>query len=407
MFGLFRSDKGLDEVDVVRLSDQPFANDCENTFYQRSACDLCRTRQHKCQGPHETCNRCMATSSACTYTLSSGKGPGKKRLRKISLAHPGLRATQSSYQSLQSSASTSSQRSPVCQQNTISNSQDLNNVNSAASSSGPDILNMFGDTTWDFATDDPFALGGLAPFQDTGNAADSSTQNSQRSSTGPLPLHLCPSPRPRPTLQHTGLSLATGSSGSSGSSAGAPPCPCLYTMLELLEMIGARVGVLKEDKTEDLFTCLDRASNQCCELVQCRLCRVLANNPVMVATLGRQLVAVTEEIVSRLQTARQGYNGAMVAGAPTPTPLPSASSAASPAASGCKSFQYGRYRVGKRQVEARLLQTLVRCHVDEVRELLSEFSRYFMQATSVVPISAAAKLEDAQRLAEGLVMVVG
>ncbi|KAK1977526.1 hypothetical protein LZ30DRAFT_255781 [Colletotrichum cereale] len=319
------------------------------------------------------------------------------------MAHPGLRATRSPYQSPRSSASTSSQRSPVCQQNTISNSQDLNNVNSTASSNRPDILNMFGDAAWDFSTDDPFALGGLAPFQGTGNAGDSSRQNSRRGSVRLLPLHLCPSPQSRPTSQDTGLPLATGSSADA-------PCPCLYTMLELLEMIGACVGVLKEDETEDLFTCLDRASDRCRELFQCQLCRVLASNPVMVATLGRQLVSVTEEIVGRLQTARQGYNVAMVAGAPPPppatTPSPLASSAAGPAASGCTSFQYGRYTVGKRQVEARLLQTLVRCHVDEVRELLGKFSRYCIQATSVVPISAA-RLEDAQRLAEGLALVVG
>jgi hypothetical protein len=73
--------------------------------FSRTACDICRAKnvsrhrrylalcranqpsltclQLKCRGTGESCDGCIASSNSCTYTFSSGIGPGKKRRRKV------------------------------------------------------------------------------------------------------------------------------------------------------------------------------------------------------------------------------------------------------------------------------------------------------------------------------------
>jgi hypothetical protein len=73
--------------------------------FARTACDICRAKnvsnyrchgppcrpnrpsltclQLKCRGTGESCDGCITSSNACTYTFSSGIGPGKKRRRKV------------------------------------------------------------------------------------------------------------------------------------------------------------------------------------------------------------------------------------------------------------------------------------------------------------------------------------
>ncbi|KAJ3497673.1 hypothetical protein NLG97_g1722 [Lecanicillium saksenae] len=51
--------------------------------FSRTACDICRAKKLKCRGTGEICEECIASSNVCTYTFSSGIGPGKKRRRKV------------------------------------------------------------------------------------------------------------------------------------------------------------------------------------------------------------------------------------------------------------------------------------------------------------------------------------
>ncbi|KAI1827687.1 hypothetical protein F4861DRAFT_330236 [Xylaria intraflava] len=74
MFGTFKFNE------KTRLSDA--TDGIDSRTYTRTACDFCRLKKLRCSGDMKSCERCQATSTPCTYTLSSGNGKGRKRVRR-------------------------------------------------------------------------------------------------------------------------------------------------------------------------------------------------------------------------------------------------------------------------------------------------------------------------------------
>ncbi|KAF1954576.1 hypothetical protein CC80DRAFT_121079 [Byssothecium circinans] len=69
--------------DREHISPPNVASSFSTGQFSRTACDICRAKNLKCRGAGDSCDGCIASSSACTYTFSSGVGLGKKRRRKV------------------------------------------------------------------------------------------------------------------------------------------------------------------------------------------------------------------------------------------------------------------------------------------------------------------------------------
>ncbi|XWW98481.1 hypothetical protein V2A60_006481 [Cordyceps javanica] len=82
MFTAFRCDEPAQQQPRI-ITPPDITSSSSSTQYSRTACDFCRAKKLRCLGTGEACDRCLASSSACTYTFSSGVGPGKKRRRKV------------------------------------------------------------------------------------------------------------------------------------------------------------------------------------------------------------------------------------------------------------------------------------------------------------------------------------
>ncbi|KUI72653.1 hypothetical protein VM1G_08242 [Cytospora mali] len=84
MFGTFRYNDSMNEAEYVELSPN---SGVDARGYTLVACNLCRARKLKCSGDRNGCDRCLASSSNCTYPPSrdgywAGRSTGASKQRR-------------------------------------------------------------------------------------------------------------------------------------------------------------------------------------------------------------------------------------------------------------------------------------------------------------------------------------
>ncbi|KAK3938035.1 hypothetical protein QBC46DRAFT_391194 [Diplogelasinospora grovesii] len=353
MFGIFKYNSTTGDSECISLADRPSSALSDRAYYQRSACDLCRAKKLKCNGDEEICDRCGASSSPCTYTLSSGTGAGKKRLRKtFTTAHPGFKAMEKRGPQVkrQTPAASPAQHSEANDQEGAAFS-DLHGSDPGFS------LDLGIDSLWSLPPDAEFLTGNNFTF-----TLDAIPSGSQLASS-PLGTVL-PPPSATPTQEQPTLDKSIAESRSTSGwadvpatptqgkaspqttySTGVQKCGCLCSILKLFEDTGVRIAAGQATSSDTLFLCLQHGIQKCRAMLSCQDCRTCNDNPILLATVGSQLVVVAGEIVNRFIQCQSRNTVPTV-------------------------FQFRRYSVECPAMRTRLLRNMIAMHVEDIQDLL-------------------------------------
>ncbi|KAI0848912.1 hypothetical protein F5Y00DRAFT_262068 [Daldinia vernicosa] len=171
-------------------------------------------------------------------------------------------------------------------------------------------------------------------------------------SSGPVdsaPILLPPSPTRTHSAQglsdnsHSTEHLSTPTTSSSLSPG--QKCGCLWALLYVFEDTGVQITSSRDVATDTLFQCLQRGVQECQAMLSCRKCDTRVRNPILLATLGNQLVAIARELVTRFIQCQTGETAPVV-------------------------FQFGRYSINGTGMQTRMLRDMVALHVRDLYDLL-------------------------------------
>ncbi|KAI1798621.1 hypothetical protein F4811DRAFT_569391 [Daldinia bambusicola] len=194
-------------------------------------------------------------------------------------------------------------------------------------------------------------------------------------SSGPLdsaPIHLSSSPTQ--TLSAQGLSNNGQSSESlstptaSTTSSPGPKCGCLGALLHVFEDTGAQITSSPDVATDALFLCLQRGTQECQAMLSCQECDTSIKNPILLATLGNQLVVIARELVTRFVRCQTQDTAPVI-------------------------FQFGRYSIQGSGMRTRLLRDMVALHVRDLYSVLDRCRHTIDSAPGPSSILENAKLE--------------
>ncbi|KAI0116921.1 hypothetical protein F4814DRAFT_459189 [Daldinia grandis] len=122
-------------------------------------------------------------------------------------------------------------------------------------------------------------------------------------------------------------------------------CGCLCALLYVFEDTGVQITSNRDVATDTLFQCLQRGVHECQAMLSCRKCDTRVRNPILLATLGNQLVAIARELVTRFIQCQTGEAAPVV-------------------------FQFGRYSINGTGMQTRMLRDMVSLHVRDLYDLL-------------------------------------
>ncbi|KAI8960759.1 hypothetical protein F5Y11DRAFT_358217 [Daldinia sp. FL1419] len=181
-------------------------------------------------------------------------------------------------------------------------------------------------------------------------------------------------PSPTQTLSAQGMSGNSNSSeplstptGSSTLSPGQR-CVCLPTLLHVFEETGVQITSSPDVATDTLFLCLQRGMQECQAMLSCQECDTSVKNPILLATLGNQLVAIARELVTRFIQCQTRDTAPVV-------------------------FQFGRYSIKGTGMRTRMLRDMVALHVRDLYGLLDRSKLNIDAVPGPLSILENAKLE--------------
>ncbi|KAI1476706.1 hypothetical protein K445DRAFT_23812 [Daldinia sp. EC12] len=131
----------------------------------------------------------------------------------------------------------------------------------------------------------------------------------------------------------------------SSTSSPGPRCGCLCALLHAFEDTGAQITSSPDVETDTLFQCLQQGTQECQAMLSCQECDTSIKNPILLATLGSQLVAIARELVTRFIQCQNRDIAPVV-------------------------FQFGRYSVQGTGMQTRLLRDMVALHIRDLYSLL-------------------------------------
>ncbi|KAI1811934.1 hypothetical protein GGS20DRAFT_587999 [Poronia punctata] len=381
-------------------------------------------RTLRCDGERKSCERCLATSTPCTYTLSSGPGRSKKRVRRHLFSDAAIgcfpveteRADDDNTARQRSAGvNQESARAPTTRPSDTSK-KDRTVAPISPESSGPPATST-ADSVWPESGTD---LSGMLAFADEGDflaLGDNSDLSEESFLSGHDPRawdpflardYLPGLPRGAPPASDAGRSLtrmlqieesksgklASGPGpwdhGRSDSMAGSLPssatCGCLSNVAQLFETIVSRTASYAEQSIDMLMIDLDDGVSGCKKVLVCGECTACSDNPTLLATVGSHLVGLWDGITSRIVACqRQSRASTGSQNSPEPQDETEVSSA--------QTFRYGRYAVQSAEMKCHLLNNLIQLHFDHINELLSYMKIAVRQNPSAVEIveRAAAK----------------
>lgn len=196
-------------------------------------------------------------------------------------------------------------------------------------------------------------------------------------SSGPIdsaPILLPPPPPPTRTQSAQGLTNSSHSyeplSTPTTSSSLSPgqKCGCLCALLYVFEDTGVQITSSRDVATDTLFQCLQRGMQECQAMLSCQECDTRVKNPILLATLGNQLVAIARELVTRFIQCQTGEAAPVV-------------------------FQFGRYSIKGAGMQTRMLRDMVALHVRDLYGLLDRSKLNIDAIPGPLSILENAKLE--------------
>ncbi|KAI1656635.1 hypothetical protein F4813DRAFT_390342 [Daldinia decipiens] len=122
-------------------------------------------------------------------------------------------------------------------------------------------------------------------------------------------------------------------------------CGCLCALLYVFEDTGIQITSSRDVATDTLFQCLQRGVQECQAMLSCRKCDTRVKNPILLATLCNQLVAIARELVARFIRCQTGETAPVA-------------------------FQFGRYSINGTGMQTRMLRDMVALHVRDLYDLL-------------------------------------
>ncbi|KAF4509363.1 hypothetical protein G6O67_003541 [Ophiocordyceps sinensis] len=379
MFATFKFNQVTEGHEYISRTHLPPLGD--HREHTRTACDLCRASKLRCSGENEGCDRCLASSSACTYTLSSGMGAGKKRLRKASSLKPGLKSgprpsrtpptsrnspTHALHSHLHGGTIDGDSHPPVPSDEPAflpspdpwpPLAMDMDALFHGPPDPGDTFLagesfslcpgkpsNHWGASQIPTPMTDPEA-GRDASATDTGSVALFDLAHSTDDFMRPSPND-APTPSMAPFTGLSTLPLSRDDHSSSTTTT-SNQCHCLFSMLRTLEYLGAETAAgIAATSTDMLFLCLEQGIRNCRSMLACLACNTGASNPILVVTVANQLVAVGAELVHRFIRCQSRDTVPTV-------------------------FQFGRYCVMHPTLRTRLLKSMIELYIGDLNRLIT------------------------------------
>lgn len=401
--------------------------------FSRTACDICRAKnvgrpsavrssppqaltclQLKCRGTGDACDGCVASSSACTYTFSSGVGLGKKRRRKV--CSPSFNANFAQQRPLSPPRSTSHgcdggplpRDAPSDRRSSEWNH--LLDTPGVAVVTPAELLRdeplkvhdqhtpRASDKDWSDmclsgegfvlcpgtlagpASHPPLQPSSMPPALADSESAlrshvassleadifhmfemSSPPQNSRQTSfgqealqSGALDLATVFASRP-PSSHSSGLRQSnpdTAQDEPFGPSAGLSiQCDCLASICQRFkELDPQQSSDIKVALTDTLFQSVEKGIDQFAKMLSCNNCNINDVNPMLVVTNVNQLALMLSEIVHRLIHCQ------------SPASVPAI-------------FQFGMYSVQKTKMRTRLLAGMIEIHVHCLNQLITRLEK--------------------------------
>ncbi|KAI2628547.1 hypothetical protein GGR54DRAFT_636265 [Hypoxylon sp. NC1633] len=178
-----------------------------------------------------------------------------------------------------------------------------------------------------------------------------------------------------PTRTQSGQGLSSSLSSeplntpmTSSTSSSGQKCGCLCALLTIFEETGVQVASNKDMPTDCLFQCLQEGIQKCQAMLVCPDCDTSAKNPILLATLGNQLVVIAGEIVSRFTQCQSRDTVPTV-------------------------FQFGRYSIKCADMRTRLLRDMIALHVRDLYDLLDRSKLSIGNMQGPLSLLESAKLD--------------
>ncbi|GAW15905.1 hypothetical protein ANO14919_053270 [Xylariales sp. No.14919] len=405
MFGIFKFNEDTRNHECIRLSDASVSTDGIDTrTYSRTACDFCRLKKLRCSGEKKSCDRCQATSTPCTYTLTSGAGPGKKRHRLTSdpdlgvgcfrVAEPresGIAADEGRAvgdgrrqeeeakgtgvgkdtvafptQGNRNSSIISSAKPGLWPDtefelsNTLAFS-DASEIDLFGANDALDLSKGFWDASplqnYDYLTRENIARARARAEEKMPSSPDDSGINldkfpTRRESRVDFPAN----------ERRNYADIGSASSSSLSYSIG---CGCLPSMAQLLETVAQQTSNSQKQPIDTLFIGLEDSIAGCRKLLSCTECTACSDNSILLATVGARLGDAWDALATRFLQCQESSqsDGSKDSSEQQWEPRldPHGSSG---------TFRYGRYSVQCPLMKSQLLSNLVQLHFQSLNELL-------------------------------------
>ncbi|KAI1171816.1 hypothetical protein F4777DRAFT_31780 [Nemania sp. FL0916] len=429
MFGTFKFNE------KTRLSDA--IDGLDSRSYTRTACDFCRLKKLRCSGEMKSCERCQATSTPCTYTLSSGTGRGKKRVRRQHYSDSTIgcfpvetersddtglarqRGSGANQESGQPSTSRRSEPSKFTKAAPPPESGDASATSMANSAtwpdSGPDFSGVLA-----FADDGDFM--GMDDNLDLSEEMLLSENDSRMWDASPLhsreylsglseSTHAQVGEKPKTSREGSGLSADrpltsrepdfgnivnelrdhSGSNSTSASIASSSTCGCLSNVARLFETVVSRTANCQGQSIDMLMIDLEDGVAGCKKVLVCSDCTSCSDNPTLVAMVGSHLVGLWDAITHRIIACQRQDRSDSSSKASFDQQDEAQSFQPSP-----QTFRYGRYAVQSPEMKCHLLNNLIQLHFNNLNELLSYLKIAVRQKPSALEIVEQAATKAAR-----------
>ncbi|KAK9774989.1 putative Zn(2)-C6 fungal-type domain-containing protein [Seiridium cardinale] len=403
MFGAFRVNASNKDNEFVDLST---VSGVDARGYTLVACDSCRSRKLKCNGDRVCCERCEATSGACTYTTNSSNGSAQKRSRRSpnyllgdaarqNLAHS--RPNVDAGNSETSSATFQSQDGHRTQEHstssTVSSSMLTPTITPGVQSIWSSISNNFDDFLLEPPEDSETSPGALFDRFDramlaaelnagentcTQNTAQLPSQFAQKrhvsSATTRFPVPLAQrgddsiqldkmetdyAQAPNPMA---GLLLADSDKQFPSATGQYVQCRCLNVMAHLLEQYGVQVPEVETGLDTRLMS-LRSAVDKCDQVLACKQCTASSDNSMLLALVAQQLGTISHNIgqsaVDHDQGTEECDTASGMAGFPYQDMLQP------------WTISFGRYIVQMHEMRLSLIHHIIVLHLTDVHSLMN------------------------------------
>ncbi|KAI0406738.1 hypothetical protein F4802DRAFT_93394 [Xylaria palmicola] len=425
MFGIFKFNGDARDHECIRLSDASVSTDGIDTrTYSRTACDFCRLKKLRCSGEKKSCDRCQATSTPCTYTLTSGAGPGKKRHRRTSdpdlgvgcfrVAEPresGIVADGGSAAGDEHRREEEAKGAGAGKDTVTFPTQSHRNA-SVISSAKP---GMWSDADFDLSSTLAFPDAGdidlfgahdgldlskgfwdTSPMQNYDwlsreniRRARARAQERMPSSPDDSGINMDAVPTRRESRADFSLNerrtYADMGSASSSSLSYAMGCGCLLSMAQLLETVAQQTSSSQKQPIDTLFIGLEDSITGCRRLLSCTECTACSDNSILLATVGARLGDAWDALATRFLQCQESSHSDGLRDSLEQQWEPRADSHWS-----AGTFRYGRYSVHCPQMKTHLLSNLVQLHYQSLNDLLMDLRAAVRHKESALEIVAGA-----------------